>query len=196
MAMTAPFSRLLAVLVTAFTLLTIGPARAADEDLGKPILLIASQKLAQTPFAETVLLAVPFRDGEHVGFILNKPTDTRLEALFPGHAASRNVKDPVYVGGPVMPQVLFAVVREADQPPQGAIPLMPGLVFVNGEAAVDAVIEKAPNRARFYAGLMGWRPGELQAQLDEALWTVRAADPNVVFRSDPAGVYPEMRRRP
>lgn len=195
MALPARLSRLLAAAVLAVGTTLGAPAGAADENLGRPMLLVASPKLAETPFAETVLLAVPFRNGEHLGFILNKPTLTRLEALFPDHAPSRQVKDPVYVGGPVMPQVLFAVVREADQPPQGAIPLMPGLVFVNGEAAVDSIIENAPDRARFYAGLMGWRAGELKQQVDEAYWTVRDADAAAVFREDPAAMYQEMRKR-
>jgi putative transcriptional regulator len=170
------------------------PVSAAD-DVARPVLLVASPKLADTPFRETVLLAVPFQNGEHVGFILNRPTETRLAALFPNHAPSREVKDPVYVGGPVMPQVLFAVVRDADRPAQGAVPLMPGLAVVNGEAAVDSVIEKSPNRARYFAGIMGWRPGELQAQVDEQLWTVRDADPNTVFREDPGTIWPDMGKR-
>ncbi len=177
-----------------FASLLAAPASAAD-DVAKPVLLVASQKLADTPFRETVLLAVPFQNGEHVGFILNRPTDTRLASLFPNHAPSREVKAPVYVGGPVMPQVLFAVVREADQPAQGAVPLMPGLVVVNGEAAVDSVIENAPNRARYFAGIMGWRPGELQAQVDEELWTVRDADASAVFREDPNTILPDLRSR-
>jgi putative AlgH/UPF0301 family transcriptional regulator len=95
----------------------------------------------------------------------------------------------------VMPQVLFAVVREADRPPQGATPLMPGLVFVSGEAAVDSVIENTPNRARYFAGLMGWRPGELEEQVDEAFWTVRDADAGALFRDEGDAPAPAPRPR-
>ena len=194
MAFRRRISALAACTALCASLVTTAPASAAD-DVARPVFLVASQKLADTPFRDTVLLAVPFQNGEHVGFILNRPTDTKLAALFPNHAPSRAVKAPVYVGGPVMPQVLFAVVREADQPPQGAVPLMPGLVVVNGEAAVDSVIEKSPNRARYFAGIMGWRPGELQAQVDEELWSVRDADANAVFRDEPGTRTPEQRPR-
>jgi putative transcriptional regulator len=171
------------------------PARAADQDVSKPVLLVASPKLGQTDFRETVLLAVPFRNGEHVGFILNRPTDTTLATLFPEHAPSREVKDPVYVGGPILPQVLFAVVRGNDRPTEGAVQLMPDLFFVNGAAAVDSVIERSPNRARYFAGLVGWRPGELEAQVAENFWDVRDADASAVFRNDPQGLWPEMKPR-
>jgi putative transcriptional regulator len=169
------------------------PTAAADEDLNRPVFLVASPKLADTPFQDAVLIAVPFGQGEHVGFILNKPTDTRLSALFPEHMPSRQVKSPVYIGGPVMPQVLFAVVREADKPAQGVMQLMPGLVFVSGEAAVDSVIEKTPNRARYFAGLMGWRPGELEAQVDEKYWTVRDADASALFGDEGGTSAPRSR---
>ena len=173
-----------AALLACAALLATSSVAAAAEDVNRPVFLVASAKLADTPFQDAVLIAVPMGRGEHVGFILNKPTNTRLSALFPDHAPSRQVKSPVYIGGPVMPQVLFAVVREADKPAQGVMPLMPGLVFVSGEAAVDSVIEKTPNRARYFAGLMGWRAGELEAQVDEAFWTVREADANALFRDE------------
>ena len=186
-------ARLFAAALACTAFLAAGPAAAAGEDLSRPVFLVASAKLADTPFQDAVLIAVPFGQGEHVGFILNKPADTRLSALFPEHAPSRQVKSPVYIGGPVMPQVLFAVVREADKPEQGVMPLMPGLVFVSGEAAVDSVIEKTPNRARYFAGLMGWRAGELEQQVEEAFWTVRDADANALFGDEGGSPAPRPR---
>lgn len=185
--------RTVAAFVACTVLVAAVPTAAAEENLNRPVFLVASPKLADTPFQDAVLLAVPFGQGEHVGFILNKPTDTKLSALFPEHAPSRQVKSPVYIGGPVMPQVLFAVVREADKPAQGVMQLMPGLVFVSGEAAVDSVIEKTPNRARYFAGLMGWRPGELEAQVEEKFWTVRDADANALFGEEGAAPAPRTR---
>ncbi len=187
------FIRSIAAALACAALLAAAPTVAADEDLNRPVFLVASPKLADTPFQDAVLIAVPFGQGEHVGFILNKPTETRLSALFPEHAPSRQVKSPVYIGGPVMPQVLFAVVREADKPAEGVMQLMPGLVFVSGEAAVDSVIEKTPNRARYFAGLMGWRPGELEAQVDEKFWTVRDADANALFGDEGGTSAPRPR---
>jgi putative AlgH/UPF0301 family transcriptional regulator len=60
-----------------------------------------------------VLIAVPLRDGSHIGFILNRPTPVTPGTLFPEHAPSRKIVAPVYFGGPVLVESLFAVARRA-----------------------------------------------------------------------------------
>ena len=50
----------------------IGAAYAAD--LSQPVLLVASQHLAGSPFEQTVVVATSMPDGGHVGFIVNRPT--------------------------------------------------------------------------------------------------------------------------
>ena len=66
-----------------------GTARA---DLSEPVILVASSTLDGSPFEKTVLLATPLGDGGHVGFIINKPTGVKLEALFLTHR-STDVED-------------------------------------------------------------------------------------------------------
>ena len=39
----------------------------------------------------------------------------KLGNLFPGHAPSRKVADPVYFGGPMLTESLFAVARRAPE---------------------------------------------------------------------------------
>jgi hypothetical protein len=118
------------------------PAGAAGP--AESVLLIATDRLEGSGYSETVLIAVPLRDGRHIGFILNRPTPVKLGALFPEHAPSRKVVDPVYFGGPVLAESLFAVARRA---PEGgdAIALMPGLVLAVDAVAVDRMIETMPN---------------------------------------------------
>ena len=57
-----------------------GTARA---DLSEPVIVGVSSTLDGSPFEQTVLLATPLGDGGHMGFILNKPTGVKLDALFP-----------------------------------------------------------------------------------------------------------------
>ena len=45
-----------------------------------------------------LLLAAPAANGMHVGIIVNRPTKLKLKALFPDHAPSSKVIDPVYFG--------------------------------------------------------------------------------------------------
>jgi len=94
--------------VVAFLLLVLSGAAYAGP-LEQPTLLVASPDM-QGPYAQTVLIAVPVGD-EHLGFIVNRATEMKLATLFPEHAASQKVVDPVYFGGPQMAEAVFAVVR-------------------------------------------------------------------------------------
>ena len=57
---------------------------------------------------------------------------------------------------------------------------------------MDKIIETTPNDARFFVGYVGWRPGELKAEVDRGIWSVLNADMDVVFRKDMEGLWEEM----
>ncbi len=93
---------------------------ARAEDLEKPLLLVASPAL-QGPYSRTALLVFPMR-GQHAGFILNRSTDVKLASVFPEHAPSAKVADPIFFGGPEMMDSLFALVR--NNPGEGAVQVL------------------------------------------------------------------------
>jgi putative transcriptional regulator len=175
-------------------MLAVGPASAADAP--GPVLLIATDRLEGSGYNETVLIALPLRDGGHVGFILNRPTPVKLGTLYPEHAPSRKVVDPVYFGGPVLVESLFAVARRAPEGGGGVIPLMPGLVLAVDSIAVDHVIETMPNDARYFAGLVAWQPGELDDEIRAGAWEVRPADAGTVLRADPGSLWRDLHTGP
>ena len=160
-----------------------GTAWAAD--LSQPITLVATLRLESSVLSETVLVAAPLPNGMHVGFIVNRPSDVKLAAAFPDHAASRKVVDPVYVGGPIMPEMLFAVVRTPPKDTPNLLQLMPGVVLVMDAEAIDRIIETTPNDARYFAGLIVWEPGELDEEVRAGAWDVDPADASTVFSANP-----------
>jgi putative transcriptional regulator len=168
------FGALLLLIVSA-----TGAARAAD--LSQAVMLVATANLAGSGYEEAVLLAAPLPKGGHMGFIVNRPTSVKLASLFPEHAPSSKVIDPVYLGGPVLPESLFAVTRKAPEGDEDSIALMPGLVAVFSAASVDRIIETTPNDARYFVGLVVWRPGELDEQIRAGTWAARPADVDSVL---------------
>ena len=172
-----------------------GAVHAAE--VSAPVMLVATERLAGSGYGETVLIAAPLRNGASIGFIINRPTGVKLGALFPEHAPSRRVVDPVYFGGPALPESLFVIARRT---PEGkgaggeAIPLMSGLVLVLDGATVDRVIETMPNDARYFAGLVVWRPGELDEEIRAGAWQVLPADAKTVFHVNPAGLWRDLHR--
>jgi putative transcriptional regulator len=164
---------------------------AHAEDLGKPLLLVASPSL-QGPYSRTALLVFPMR-GQHAGFILNRSTDVKLASVFPDHAPSAKVADPIYFGGPEMMDSLFAIVRK--NPGAGALEVQ-GDLYVTAEAeTVDRIIEETPNDARYFAGFVGWRPGELAKEIESGYWYVENFDPAQAFRDDTGKMWEELVER-
>ena len=129
----------------------------------------------------------------HIGFIVNRSTEVRLAALFPGHAPSAKVPDPVYFGGPESPNAIFAVVRR--EAGKDALPLFDGLCVVANADAVDRVIEQTPEAARFFAGFVVWQPGELAAEIEAGYWYFTGADATLFFRDDTQGLWREVVER-
>jgi putative transcriptional regulator len=166
-------------------------AQGPQRDLDRPLLLVAAPDL-QGPYGRTALLVVPAAGGQHLGFILNRATEVKLGALFPEHAPSAKVADPVYFGGPVMSESIFAIVGRN---PGGPALHLFGDLFVTGNAAeVDRIIEQSPNEARYFAGFVGWQAGELAKELERGFWY--ATDPDAkLLQQSPEGMWEALVNR-
>jgi len=171
------------------------PAHSQEYDPTGAVTLVATPRLIDPDYRGAVLLAVPVENNRHVGVILNRPTGRSLSSLFPEHGPSKLVRDPVYFGGPMLRQAIFAVVHVGHTPGPGSIQIMKELFLATQGAVVDHIIEETPNEARYYVGYVAWRPGELSQEVDRGLWYVLDADPELVFRKDPGRLWEELLRR-
>jgi putative transcriptional regulator len=173
----------------AFSLL---PAAAADLD--QPLILVAKPELRDQIFGASVLVVAPLGGDQHVGFILNRPTEATLGKLFPEHAPSQKVVDPVYLGGPVQSGLIFALVQRPTSPGGNSFEIMPGLYAAFEAEVIDSIIENEPQRAKFVAGLVAWRSGELHNEIELGAWHVMDAEPSVMKRS-PEGLWEDLVHR-
>jgi len=167
-----------------------GAARALD--LSQAVMLVASNRLAGSIYEQTVILAAPLPQGGYLGFIVNRPTQVKLETLFPEQPSTHNVADPVYAGGPILSNAVFAVTRKAPENNGNFFSPMPGLVVVIDAATVDRIIETTPNDARYFVGLMFWVPDELEDEIRNGAWEVRPADVDTVLRAKPTGLWKSL----
>jgi len=177
--------------VIAFCVFLLCAATTQAQPVSKPLLLVASPAL-QGPYQQTALIAVPAGD-RHLGFILNRATDVKLATLFPDHAPSAKVADPVYFGGPEMANALFVVVRS--NPGADAVRLFGELFVVSSAPAVDRIIEQTPNDARYFAGFVAWQPGELAKEIEAGYWRVTDTDAELLFRHDTDSLWRELIER-
>jgi putative transcriptional regulator len=181
--------------VTALAVLLLSWASlAASQELSGPLVLVAAPELRDPIYGRSVLVVKPFGREQHLGFIVNRPTDLTLGKIFPEHEPSRKVADPVFLGGPVDATAIFALVERQDNPGGNSIEIMPGLFAAHDAKVVDTIIEANPDNARFLAGLVIWRPGELRRELDMGAWQTMDADPHVAVR-DPQGLWEDLVQR-
>jgi putative transcriptional regulator len=167
-------------------------ARAAD--LAQPILLVAKPELSEF-YSHTVLFVRPIGQGRHIGLILNRPTPMTLGKLFPEHAASAKVADPVYLGGPVAADAIFAMVHSAKSPGGRSVPMMDDLFLAVDGDVVDGIIETTPDQARFFAGFVVWQSGELDVEVERGFWNVLEPDVNLMLRKSTDGLWEELSQR-
>ncbi|HYD56022.1 MAG TPA: YqgE/AlgH family protein [Burkholderiales bacterium] len=160
----------------------------------KTVILVAKRQLNDPLYKASVLVVRPMGGDQHVGVIINRPTKMTLGQLFPEHKPSQMVRDPVYLGGPSSPSVIFALVNRPASPGGKSLRLLPELYMAFETATVDSIIEKEPKHARFVAGLVAWQPGELRDEIRRGAWHVMDADPSIVLRK-PEGLWEELVRR-
>lgn len=172
----------LSLLVMAACAAIMAWSSTARADVSDSIILVAKRHLQDKLYGSTILIARPIGADRHVGFIVNKPTQMTLGKLFPQHEPSRKVADPVFLGGPVSPEVIFALVQSRESPGGRSIRILDDLYLAIDSAIVDRVIEKQPSQARFLAGMVLWRPGELNEELRRGFWCMQDARADILLR--------------
>jgi putative AlgH/UPF0301 family transcriptional regulator len=170
----------------------IRDARAEPNFESEAVVLAAAAGLRQGFWAHTVLLAAPLPSGGHLGVILNRSIGQSMSEFFPQHEASRKVLEPVYFGGPFHTEIVVALSARAQAPAEGTIPMGQELSLVVAAKTIDRIIEQTPNDARYFFGVVLWRPGELRLEFDRGLWTLHDADAATVFRKDTDRLWPEL----
>jgi putative transcriptional regulator len=169
-------------------LILVSACAARAEDLGKPMVLVASPDL-QGPYLHSVLLVVPMGD-KHVGFILNHATDSTLAKAFPEHAPSAKVMDPIYFGGPEAKEAIFALLRR--DPGRPSMLLFGDLFLIANGKTIDRIIEETPNDARYFAGFVDWAPGELAKEMESGYWYAASPDAALVFQKDTGSMWEQL----
>lgn len=185
------------VILLVATLGSFGRAKAQDlpdngRESAKPLILVAKPGLRDQFFSASILVAKPIGDGRHVGFAINRPTGMTLGKLFPEHAASQKVPDPVYLGGPSNTEYIFALVQSKANPGGDSLQFAEDLYVAVDARSVDRIIEGDASHARFFAGLIAWKPGELQEELKRGLWYVQDSDSDLIMRKSTEGLWEEL----
>jgi len=171
-----------------------GAQYGVEEHLGVGSLLVASEKLGDPNFAESVVLVIEHDEEKGtLGVVINRRSEISLARAFPDIEGAS--ADPVYVGGPVSLTAVQALLRQPSEPAEAR--RVSGEVYATGS---KDVIEKyirshaSPSKFRLYAGYAGWAPGQLEAEVRIGAWTVLANRSKLVFDTDPDSLWSRLTR--
>lgn len=131
-------------------------------------LLVATPLLEDPNFRRSVIFVIEHGAEGSLGVVLNRPSTRSLEPLLPEWATSEIVSPKVFVGGPVQPDALLALVpTSADLPGGNKITEDVSLLDLEVETSMPAADAAA---VRFYFGYSGWSPGQLRLEIEEGAW--------------------------
>jgi putative transcriptional regulator len=179
----------------AIAMLLSSAVAIARDQIDHPAILVATPELRDQLFGASVLVVTPIGSGQHIGFIINRPTPVKLSDMFPDHTPSKKVSEPIFLGGPESRSALFAVVQRQGRGSGGKLKLASNLYLEVEREKVDGVIENEYKQARFFAGLVVWKPGELEAEIEREYWYVQDADAALVLRKSTTGMWEELVKR-
>lgn len=153
-----------------------------DETSGSSLegkLLLASPSLMEQTFHRTVILVCQHsKEGGAMGLILNRPLGRTVEEVLPDPDFERVWGVPVFTGGPVgVGHLTFAALGWNAQ--EGS------LFFETHLSAAGAIRQFEEGFCvRAFVGYSGWSPGQLENELHQNAWEVKAAGPEVVQGKD------------
>jgi len=155
--------------------------------------LVASHRLADPNFSETVVLLLAYEPTGAMGVVVNRPTRVRLGSVLRDVEELRDRPDLVYLGGPVAANQLLVFIR-APQQPESSEAIFEGVYVTGSTAALRKALGKPGkgNRVRAYAGYAGWGPGQLEREIARGDWYVTAADAKVIFEMKASAIWPKL----
>jgi putative transcriptional regulator len=177
-----------------FAVVVAAATAAQAVDLSTPMVIVATPELVDPLYASTILVVTPVGGDQHAGFIVNRPTNITLGQLFPEGDALQRIVDPIYLGGPLSPEVVFALVERKENPGGQSIELMPGLYAAVDAETVDRIMRTESDDARFLAGLVVWQRGELRAEIERGAWYVLPPEPHLALQKPSQRLWEELVR--
>ena len=158
------------------------------------MLLLDGGSLRGSYFHRSVVLVCSHDADGAFGLVLNRPTETLLEAAFDRTLPSSLRQRPLFGGGPVQPSAL-SVLHSGTATEPAKQPL-PGVVLHHD---LDELIRlgKRPESGlsmRVFAGYAGWSAGQLDSEMERKSWLTHAASPDLIFDVPPITLWQHILR--
>ncbi|HAN17892.1 MAG: transcriptional regulator [Bacteroidetes bacterium GWC2_33_15] len=146
-------------------------------------ILISEPLLSDTYFKRSVVLITEHSENGSVGFVLNKPIDLMINEVlgdFPKFDAR------VYVGGPVAKDTIHFLHTLGELIP-GSVQVLDNIYWGGDFDQLKQVVAKGkvkPLQVRFFLGYSGWKPMQLEEEIEENAWLVTEVDSSKIMTAN------------
>jgi putative transcriptional regulator len=153
-------------------------------------ILISEPFLNDPNFKRTIILLSEHGGEGSVGFVLNRPTEYKLNQVVEDFPEFNSV---VYYGGPVQLNTLQFIYR-GENVVEGSLEIMPGLYWGGSFDILRTLIEAnavQPEDFRFFIGYSGWDEGQIEDELELKSWIVADSSIENIFSDEPDKLWRE-----
>jgi putative transcriptional regulator len=154
-----------------------------------PSFLLSMPQLIDPNFKQTVVLLCRHNEDGAFGLVVNRPLTTSGRVVInldPPVTTDRELQ--LWVGGPVEPERSWILVgrsvagKKADY--TEGIRVTDDLMLSTSPDLLRRLLDPTPPaNARLIVGYSGWRPGQLEAELEASAWLMSDVDRNLIFNT-------------
>lgn len=150
-------------------------------------LLLDGGKLVGSEFHHTVVLICQHDSDGAFGLVLNRASEHTLDESVTATLPTAVQDLPLFLGGPVQPQMLSCLLYNPTSE-MTAAQVLPGLRLAHD---LEEIIELGENfqQIKFFAGYAGWGPSQLDNEMARNDWLTHPACIDLVFHSQPIDLW-------
>lgn len=167
------------------------PSKKMESNLHKGVFLVASEKLSSSPMGKIVIYITQHDHAGTTGFIVNRPTQLKINKAFPKTNASNSTNNMLYFGGPLHTTFLFLITQT--QFSHGLHPIINDIYFGAGEQVTMRLrSDNKRDKIRTYAGFMNWGPEQLDEEINKGDWILTPAPLEQLFSQDTSTLWQSL----
>ena len=156
-------------------------------------LLVSEPFMSSAYFKRSVVLLTEHNEEGTVGFIINKPTEYKLNKVIKDFPKFDGI---LYMGGPVNTDQLF-YLHTLGKKIKGSLQVKKGLYWGGDfDMVKELIVAKAisENDIRFFFGYAGWDTKQLDSELKEKSWMVAENKTEFIMNTDTGKMWNDVIR--
>lgn len=173
---------------------SVGAQSKDPADLAKGKLLVAPRNSSDPVFAKSVILLVRYGHSGALGLMLNHRTKLPISQALSGLKGAAGHSDPVFIGGPVQLDSVFALARAKGREPKSASKVFGNIYLIMAKSALEQALGKpaGPSQLRIYVGYCGWAPHQLETEVTEGRWYIFSGSAAFAFDANPGTLWARL----